>query len=390
MSSTIAVSEYASDSFSKADTRAYDDLPIFASNYYSREASYIDIACDKLHRACDGLAFPAQRRDTIVAFLRKLGTPWGDAVASAPQHFSNVSVEGMPFELSLAWSNGRGNELRMSFEVLHSPHSLSNNLEAARRFVRELPSIPELARDLSIENYLLIEDLVTAPDPTDFITPMGQGVAWLSDRPNPVMKTYLNLNIAGFESGPERTKEAMTRLGAGPAWQSLCSYLTSLGVSVVPLFLALDLAHSDHPRLKIYLPHTGVDAGMIDKQAEIAQTHVRGKFEEALLEITGHTTPDWRKVPVTCYTLVPGEYHPVAATLYVPLNPNIENDAIAQERVCAFSRSQGVDPSPYESLLKAISDQPLSQLSTHNFVAYRPGKDPRFSVYLAPGVYKRS
>jgi DMATS type aromatic prenyltransferase len=388
MHGVTSTSEYVTASFQKSDTRSHQEVPIFNSARFGPWDSYLDVACDKLARAAEALAVPAGERLRMVALLRRLCQPWGEARVGSPRYWSNVSLEGMPFELSFAWTDVPGHELRMSFETLGEPPNPRTGLRASQEFTRRLTEESAVSRGLSIESYLKVEDLVVGPDPQG-MAPMAHGVAWRTGSADPLMKIYLNPNIDGFEHGLARTAEACTRLGIRPAWDALVRHLAAIKTpDPVPVVIALDLADPRQSRIKIYLPHVGVDAASIDQQAEVAQTHVKGKFERALQSITGHGTPDWKKAPVTCMTMTPGEDLPTSATLYAPLIPEAPDDAAARDRVCEFAREEGVDPSRYVALLEAVGDRPLSESTTHNFVSYRPGERPRFAVYLSPGVYR--
>jgi DMATS type aromatic prenyltransferase len=318
----------------------------------------------------------------MAALLRRLCRPWGDAPVARPRYWSNVSLEGMPFELSYAWGGGRGWELRMSFETLADPPTPEAGLAACRAFTRRLADHP----GASIARYLDVEDLFVAPTVVG-MSPMAHGVSW-SPGAAPGLKIYLNPNIAGYEHGLARTGDALERLGLARAWRAVCAGLADLGVEPRPVVVAMDLAAQADARVKIYLPHLDVDADAIDRQAAVAADHVPGLFAAALRRVTGHGGPAWQKVPVTCLTLVAGHPGAASATLYVPLAPDLPDDAAACAAVTDLVRHLGGDPSPYAALLHAVADRPLAASATHNFVSLRPGREPRFAVYLAPDVYR--
>ncbi|MDC0675898.1 tryptophan dimethylallyltransferase family protein [Nannocystis radixulma] len=366
----------------RAVTRPHHHVPVYASTRYPDDASYLDVACDKLRRAAVALDVPPARQADMTALLRRLCRPWGDAPVARPRYWSNVSLEGMPFELSYAWGGGREWELRMSFETLAETPTPEAGLDVCRAFTRRLADEP----GAGISRYLAVEDLFVAPTVVG-MSPMAHGISWTPGAA-PGLKIYLNPNIAGYEHGVARTSEAMERLGLARAWRSVCDGLAELGVAPRPVVVAMDLSAASEARVKIYLPHLEVDAEAIDRQSAIAANHVPGAFAAALRRVTGHTGPAWRKVPVTCLTLVAGDSTAAAATLYVPLNPDLADDAAACAAVSGFVREAGGDPSSYAALLHAIADRPLTDSATHNFVSFRPGPQPRFAVYLAPGVYR--
>jgi len=380
----MTTDDLAQESFEKSRTLPNDHLPVFASTRYSTLASYLDVACDKLDRAATSLRIDAAERARMAALLRRLCSPWGNAPVGRPRYYSNVSLEGMPFELSYAWGGERGYELRMSFETLSEPPDPCAGLDACRAFTRRLADEP----GVSLESYLKIEDLVISRR-AQGMAPMAHGIAWCAGASRPAFKIYLNPNIHGYEEGLERTRQAMSRLGVGEPWRALEQHLAALGMPPPrPVVIALDLADPASSRIKVYLPHFEDDAASIDRQATVAMTHVAGRFEHALHRVTGRTTAGWLKMPVTCMTFAVGADLPVSATLYVPLAPDVADDAAARDRVCALVRDEGGDPSSYVALLEALADRPLSDAATHNFVSYRPGDPSRFAVYLAPDVYR--
>lgn len=299
-------SEYATNSFERSGTQVHDHLPVFTSSRYLSEHSYLHIASDKLARAAEALRISEDDRASMVELLGRLCSGWSEASAGRPRYYSNVSLEGFPFELSYAWGGERQFELRMSFETLADPPSPAGGLAACRRFTHSLPGIPELAPEASIAAFTAIEDLVTGPSPQG-MAPMAHGVAWSGAQgaQHPAMKIYLNPNIDGFEHGLERTAQCMDRLGVGRAWSEVLTHLRGAGSpQPVPVVIALDLrAQSTTSRVKVYLPHVDVCAESIDRQAAIASGHVEGSFVSALQAITQRTDGKWDKAPVTCLTL---------------------------------------------------------------------------------------
>ncbi|MEU3148642.1 hypothetical protein [Streptomyces sp. NPDC006999] len=239
---------------------------------------------------------------------------------------------------------------------------------------------------VSIERYLAVEALFTDGDPRGYFS-LSHGVAWRRGG-HPLYKIYLNPAVAGREHAVARTEEAMIRLGMERPWHALADHLGGIhGIAHEPVGLALDLSATREARCKVYLAHTGVTVDDIDAQSAVARDHVPGSFARALERVTGCRESGWQKPPVTCWSFSSAQDAP-GATLYVPLIPGHSDDATAHDRVAAFMREENVHPAPYTAALHALSDGPLTESATQNFLSYRGGPAPRFAVYLAPGTYR--
>ncbi|MEV8476130.1 tryptophan dimethylallyltransferase family protein [Streptomyces sp. NPDC051173] len=356
----------------------------FDSDRYPPATRYAEVACDKVWRARESLGVDAGSRESLLAFLRELTDPWGELpVGTPPKDACWVSVDGMPIETSIAWA-GRKAGVRLSLESPRGPakRRMEDGMELTRRLAGRL--------GVSVDPYLRVEDLFTADDPQGFFT-IAHAVAWVPGGP-PAYKIFLNPAVNGREESAARTEEALIRLGLERPWRALTEHLGgSYGPEHEPVALAMDLVPGEELRTQVYIAHSGVSADGIDAKAAADPGHTPGSFARALRAVNGpDDAPEWkRKPPVTTFTLQPGRATPVA-TLYIPMIPVHDNDAAARERVAAFLRSEGVDASGYESVLGALAEGPLEHSRTQNFISYRGGETPRFSVYLAPGVYREA
>ncbi|MBT2387146.1 tryptophan dimethylallyltransferase family protein [Streptomyces sp. ISL-11] len=353
----------------------------FESTRYLPADTYAEVAGDRVWRAFRSLGLTGESRESILALLHELTEPWGRLpVGTPPGRACWVSIDGMPCELSLAWADGRAG-VRMSLE---SPRGDARQRMAdGMALTRRLAGRPEV----SIDPCLRVEDLFTADDPQGYFS-VAHAVAW---RPggHPAYKVFLNPAVAGREQAAARTGEAMARLGLERPWRALTEHLGGWhGPEHEPAAVAMDLVAGDAFRVQVYVAHSGASAEDIDAKSAVAGDHVPGSFARALREING---PDggaeWkRKPPVTTFSFRPGQDVP-GATVYVPMIPVHDHDAAARDRVAAFLRREGMDPVPYTAALDALADRPLARSRTQNFVSYRGGDSPRFSVYLATGTY---
>ncbi|UGQ12339.1 hypothetical protein LO772_01635 [Yinghuangia sp. ASG 101] len=355
----------------------------FESARYRPTDTYAEIACDQVCRAHASLGLADPGRDELRALLDDLTHPWGRLpVGSPPERACWVSIDGMPFEVSVAWVGGEPT-VRLSLESPGDGTARSRMIDGAA-LTRRLAARPGVSAD----RLARIEDLFTADDPQGYFT-VSHAVAW---RPGGRhrYKIYLNPAVAGRDQSPRRTHEAMVRLGLERPWRALTEHLGgTIDAGHEPAAVALDLVDGDDFRVQVFLAHSGSSPEEIDAKAAVARDHVPGVFARALREINGpHDTPAWqRKPPVTAYSLDPRHDLP-GATIYVPLIPVHDNDRAARDRVVAFLRSEGsTAEKAYVDLLDAFADRPLHRSLTQNFISYRGGDSPRFAVYLAPGTY---
>ncbi|MGW1073481.1 tryptophan dimethylallyltransferase family protein [Streptomyces sp. NPDC002537] len=354
----------------------------FDSDRYAPTDTYAETAADKVLRARRALGLTGESRESVLALLRELTGPWGELpVGTPPERACWVSIDGMPFELSVAWAGGKAG-VRLSLESPTGP--ARDRMRDGMALTRRLEGRP----GVSLEPYRRIEELFTPDEPQGYFS-VSHAVAWVPGGP-PAYKVFLNPAAHGREQAAARTEEALKRLGLERPWRALAEHLgDGFGPEHEPVALAMDLVPGEALRTQVYLAHSGVTADGIEAEAAVDPDHVPGSFARALRAVNGpDDAPEWkRKPPVTTFTLRPGRESPTA-TLYVPMIPVHDDDAAARDRVAAFLRSEGVDPAPYAAVLDAVSDRPLPESRTQNFISYRGGESPRFSVYLAPGTYR--
>lgn len=355
----------------------------FESARHRSTDTYAEIACDQVCRAHDSLGIAGPSRDDVRALLDDLTHPWGRLpVGSPPARACWVSIDGMPFELSVAWADGKPT-VRLSLESPGDGTARSRMLDGAA-LTRRLATRPGVSAD----RLARIEDLFTADDPQGYFA-VSHAVAW---RPGGghQYKIYVNPAVAGREQSARRTGEAMARLGLERPWRALTEHLGgTIDAGHEPAAVAVDLVDSDDFRVQVFMAHSASSAEEIDAKAAVARDHVPGLFARALHTVNGpHDAPAWqRKPPVTAYSLDSRHDLP-GATVYIPLIPVHDHDEAARDRVAAFLRAEGSTAADaYEALLAAHADRPLTQSLTQNFISYRGGDSPRFAVYLAPGTY---
>ncbi|MFC4564149.1 tryptophan dimethylallyltransferase family protein [Nocardiopsis mangrovi] len=354
-----------------------------ASDRYPRGTTVLEAAVDKTGRCLSALGRPPAEARALAALITDVWGVWADAPVATPAWRCYAAADGSPFELSASWT-GNDVELRVTGEALADPPGPAANQELAWAHLRGIAGRP----GVDLGQVLALEDLFRSDEPREHYW-MMHGVA-VRPGADPLFKVYLDPHVGGSEHAGDVIDEAMARLGMGAAWRRTLDHTGAFGGPGRIGSLALDLTDPERARAKIYLQYPDHDARAIDSQAAIAAGHVPGAFAAALRTITGHSAPPFGKPPVTCFAFRKGRSVPAAATLYVPMIPEFPDDESARDRTAAFLSREGIDPGPYAAFLESLADLPLAETRNQNFIAYHPappGTTPRFSCYVAPGLY---
>jgi DMATS type aromatic prenyltransferase len=346
--------------------------------------SYAEIACDMMLRACQALGWDQGQRRIVADQLIGLMKPWGSRPMRDVLHRSFLANDEMPVELSFAWSR-RGSEARAYFEALGDSPTAWSCQDAGVAVMRRLDGEP----GVWLGQYRAVEDLFIVPGPRPPFC-IWTGVVWRRGE-HPWYKVFLNPQVCGRGQGGAVTAEAMRRLGLERAWAVFCDHLGQPDFADSATELAifcLDLRDPGDARVRVYIRHAGADARVLDHVAACARNHQPGAIARVWSGATGHSGPCPGKPPITTIAFRSGEPAPAAVTVNIPLDPNLANDAVARERVSAVLRGEGIDPAGYLATVHALTDRPLTQSALQSWFAYRPGPEPRGTVYFSTGAYE--
>jgi hypothetical protein len=349
------------------------------------DVSYTDLACAKMRRGCEALGWARGQQQAVISQLAELLEPWGRWPARTAVHRSFLANDGMPIEFSFAWSR-EGSEARAYVESLADPLTPRSCQEAGVALTRRLAGQP----GVSLGQYLTIEDMFITADPRPPFS-LWTGAVWEQGK-QPWYKVFLNPQVRGARLSSAVVTEAMRRLGLRQAWAAFRDHLGDPDFADPATELAifcLDLLDPGAARVRVYLRHAGATTGDLEHVAACAQIYYPGAFERACSGITGHTGPYTGKAPVTAIAFRSGEPFPTSVTLDVPLDPNLGDGAVAQERVSAALRTGGIDPAGYLATVDALADRPLTRPARQSWFAYRPGPQPRMTVYFSIGGHGR-
>jgi DMATS type aromatic prenyltransferase len=348
------------------------------------DLSYADVGCEKLRRACGALGWDQASQGRVVHQFKRLLEPGGSQPIGKAPFLSFLANDQMPIELSVAWTP-YGNEVRAYFESLGAPPTAESCQAAGLALTRRLATEP----GVSLEHFMRVADLFLARIPS-WPFSIWNGVMWRRGE-RPWFKVFLNPQIHGRQQSAAVVEEAMRRLGLRQSW---ASFLDHLGVSdftgparELGIF-SLDLRDPADARVRIYLRHAGATADDLEHAAACARNQRPGKVRQICRDMTGLAGPYRGKPPVTAVSFRVGEPKPASVTLYIPLDPNFENDDASRARVSAVLWEEGIDPAGYLATLRALADRPLAQSRVQSWLGYLAGIEPRVAVYFATGAYE--
>jgi DMATS type aromatic prenyltransferase len=341
-----------------------------------------DLGHQQLEAACVALGDSGLLPRALEVF-DLLSEPWsGWSAQHAPHWQSDITDDGSPFELSLAFSGGRP-ELRILAEHQQQPLSAESGWQAGLELNDRLAF--QYGADLS--RFDRIRDLF-APLPTIPVRfSMWHAAVVRSAEAAPDLKLYLNPQVVGAEGAARLIERMLVELGLESAWRALSQRVSPRAQFI---YVSLDLSPSEQARVKVYTAHPGATAEQIDEQLQGISWNTRAGARAGAAEwieaLAGTRGPLTARPVQTCYAFR-GNGAPPEVTTYVPVRTYVEDDAEAIERACKFL------PSGEAELLRrvasALADRPLETgRGLLTYVGLRPGRDrPRVTAYLSPQVY---
>jgi DMATS type aromatic prenyltransferase len=314
--------------------------------------------------------------------LQSLIDGWGhQAVGSILQGCYFASNDGAPFEFSFAWTES-GTEIRFGCEAATDHDSALRRQEAGADLTRRLA----INAGVAIDRYLAVEDLFVTPvAPAPFS--IGHVIAWRPDK-EPTYKVYLNPSANGRERASATVLEAVERLGMADAWRSATDLISRQGKPGDLAVFALDLTRSQDARVKIYLTLPAFAAAELEAMGQLSPLHRPGKITEALeIVYNGRYTMD-RKPCMLCLSFTSAIDTLASMNFYLPLDPNIPSDAEALPAVSSLMRHEGIDPTGYQRLVRALLPGGLKRSHMQSWVSCKAAGSPGVTVYIGPELYR--
>jgi len=257
--------------------------------------------------------------------------------------------------------------------------TLRSNWEAAQSLTRDIRT----RFDVDLDRYDQILDI---------FEPRGEGslAMWhaVCFRPDaaPSFKVYFDAQARGRWDAPAVVEQALDRLGFRRVWPRIRELGGDRFGTDELKYVSLDLAHFDHPRVKVYWRHHGLHLPELLHRVQRAQGRAEqtGAFVRAMTRSDG---PFSTRPLFSCTALLdPASSEPGPLTIYVPIIAYARHDADVVERVGAYLREHDLDADRYLATIEAMSGRPLdTTASLHSYVSIKASSQtPHVTVYYSP------
>ncbi|TXS44049.1 prenyltransferase [Streptomyces sp. uw30] len=345
-----------------------------------------EFTAGQLGRLCDLVGMDARRRTAHQRVLCDLlGPASARPLADLPPSPSFVSDDHTPVEFSLTFPADGAPVLRVLVDPGCAARALPDNARTAWAAVGRLATqwgfrLDELTR---------VSDLFLPP------VPHGPLALWsaLELRPSgpPGLKLYLNAGSRGVERGMETVCEAMSRLGHGPAFESVRSYLKPrFPERATLLFFALDVGPWTEPRVKVYVVHHQATATEAADAARLVPSACPERVAELCRRIGGDES--FGRLPlVSCYSFTGADAgRPTGHTIHVPVRAYVRDDQDARDHAVRLLRQYGIHSAPLDRALAALTTRRLSAgvgLISYLSLVQADRQAPRITAYFSPEAY---
>ncbi|MFI7598150.1 tryptophan dimethylallyltransferase family protein [Actinoplanes sp. NPDC049681] len=339
--------------------------------------SLVEHVTGQLSRLCRFTGTDAAEPARLVADL--LGDAGRRPLAAGPAWRSDVADDHSPVEFSVAFDRHGPPVLRLLAEAAVADPAVPADLTPALDFLHRQAG----RHDLGLARLEQVRDLFT----TD--RPQGLFGMWhsLILRDVPEFKVYLNPEIHGVAGSGALVREALGRLGAGPAYRVVRE--RALRPADRLTFFALDLRDSGTARIKLYVSQHGAGLDEVARAAA-AVPGVDPAEVTAFCELaSGSAGPYDRRPIIASYTFAPGAPAPIGYSVYVPIRSYVADDLEAYDRAHALLVRHGFDPAALEAAVTAVSRRPLRDgvgLIAHVSLRVGPPR-PGLGVYLSSEAY---
>lgn len=343
-----------------------------------------NFASQQLRSLLNSVGLAAQADNSTVLLSEILG-PGAQVPCTDPRWPSDVADDHSPVEYSTAFTPGGRPAVRVIIEPQAETPGPKENLTTALEVLEQL--VARYGADIG--RFHELRDLFL-PE-----APQGRFGLWYAlvinaDGP-PAVKVYFNPDARGEDRSSELVREALARVGLGPAWTTLKNHALRRDSGADRCsFFAIDLIEESRARVKVYVSHEIADESIVRHAAE-AVDDVDDELLGAFCEIAGGGSgPFTRRPLISSYTFLAGDTdRPSGYSLYVPVRDYVEHDLEAQQRVLNVLTRYGLDHEPFERALDSVARRPLDAgvgLIAH--VSLRMGRPrPGVTTYLSSEAY---
>ena len=338
--------------------------------------TYREFGLQKLGDLVRGLGL-ADELPAATRLFDLLTASWSHRQLTGTPHWaSDITDDGTPFELSVAFQGGRP-LVRVLAEAQLEPFDVESNWGAGLALNRVLAGMP----GVDLERFEKIQGLFAPPSGSN-----ARFALWHAGQVEPdgslSFKVYLNPRIVGNGLSREIVRESLVRLGADYAWDELAPKLDD--DCLLPYF-SLDLTKSANARVKVYVAHPNATSASIDALVRDESGYRPGLAQGWIEELTGFAGPFDQRPLLTCSAF----RSPVDAaevTVLVPSRAYVCHDAEALTRSDALL---GLHSTRLRAGVEGMAGRPLAMgRGLVTYVSARPVPDgTRVTAYLAPEAH---
>jgi len=297
-------------------------------------------------------------------------------LTGTPLWASDITDDGSPFELSVAFQGGRP-LVRILAEAQLEPFDVASNWEAGLALNRVLAGMP----GVDLERFERVQGLFAPPSGSS-----ARFALWHAGQVEPdgslSFKVYLNPRIVGNGLSREIVRESLVRLGADYAWDEL---EPKLGDDTLLPYFSLDLTQSASARVKVYVAHARATSASVDTLVRDESGYRPGLAQSWIEALTGSAGPFDQRPILTCHAF----RSPVDAaevTVLVPSRAYVGHDAEALTR---SDELLGTHAARLRAGVEGMAGRPLAMgRGLVTYVSARPVADgTRVTAYLAPEAH---
>ncbi|MBN8610604.1 MAG: iron-containing redox enzyme family protein [Deltaproteobacteria bacterium] len=339
-----------------------------------------ELARRRIDSACEATGHPEWSLAGRVV-LDELSGEWPSWEAGYdPAWPSDITDDGSPFELSLAFEGGDPT-LRLLWEPQARISAADvapaeSSWEVGTNVMKRLE-----ARGAQLDGYRRIEHLYRPLTSIPVRFSMWHACTLDASGPRD-FKVYLNPQVVGVDGAMLLVARTMAELGLDSSFETVREALSEKSR---PTYVSLDLGARESSRVKLYFAHPGESSKDV-----IAQLDASGALLEGVTpwvqRLAGGPTESLSRPLQTCLAFRPGAERP-EASLYVPLRACVAHDDEAIDRLDGLL-------SPAERALardaaRAVTGRELTD--GRGIVTYAglraTARGPRVVVYLSPQLY---
>jgi DMATS type aromatic prenyltransferase len=345
--------------------------------------TYVEVGVKKLTALCHALGMSAKITE-IIEIFRAMTISWSERqIGDSSGWQSDLSDDGSPFEFSIALDPDKV-ELRVLVEAQGQDANLQSNWQAGL----ELNQYLAAHHNVSLDRFEQIADLFV-PMNADAKFSMWHSACFYPDKPS-AFKLYLNPQSQHKSRSAAIIEESLVRLGFTHAWPTLAQTAAQRGPDKDQfVYFSLDLADSNHARVKVYLRHHDATPAELESALSAASNYVSGDAIEFCQAMAPDLSSFSAKSMTTCFAWIEGDNAtPSSGTLQLPISNYALNDRVVCDRLDLYLVEHSLPFSMYHSAIQSFASHDLAAgIGMHSYISLRTEQQQRrVTAYLNPQI----